>query len=489
MIKSIPTIDLSEVQDFDVILVPVPEKEKKKFIKFLTTIGEEAWVQQAIQLIENESLNHKKTIEQWVGASRLVLIPINEKDNISKLSNTVRLASFKCKEKAKNMNTVLIIPELLASKTITAICNGVSLAEMRVDYYKVKREDVTGKLNFFIPDKQTRIQKAVLEGITLAEVQQEICHLVNMPANFKNPAFMADWIRKRFNSKEIHIEVLDHLALLKQNFGALYAVGKGSKTPPCLVIIKYHPKTRKKPQHIGLIGKGVTFDTGGISLKDPLNMHLMKSDMGGAAAVLGAIDIISQLNLNVHLTAVIPFAENAIGPDAYRPGDVLKSYSGKSIEVIDTDAEGRLILADAISYMVKQHKPDIMVDLATLTGSIIMTLGYKAAGLFTNNDDLAKTFKKSAETCGEKVWRLPLWDDYQEEMNSDIADIKNLATRPLAGAITAAKFLEAFTENHPAWVHLDIAGVAMMDSDYGKQRSATAYGVLLLKQWIEDLIK
>jgi leucyl aminopeptidase len=239
---------------------------------------------------------------------------------------------------------------------------------------------------------------------------------------------------------------------------------------------------------MGLVGKGVTFDTGGISLKKPANMHYMKSDMGGAAAVMGTVELIARLQLPINVVAFIPVAENSIDANSVRPGDVIDSFSGKSIEIIDTDAEGRLILADALSYIQQHAQPQVLIDLATLTGSVVATLGYEAAGLFTHHEDLANALTESGETVGEKLWRLPLWDSYGELMESDIADIKNLSSKPLAGAITAAKFLEFFVKKDQPWAHLDIAGTAFGDTPFAKTKSATGYGVRLLLDYAKTLI-
>jgi leucyl aminopeptidase len=239
---------------------------------------------------------------------------------------------------------------------------------------------------------------------------------------------------------------------------------------------------------LGLVGKGVTFDTGGLSIKKATNMHYMKSDMGGAAAVLGAMELVARLKLRMNIDAVIPVAENSVDAKSIRPGDVIGSYAGKSIEVIDTDAEGRLILADGLSYIQQQSDPEMLVDLATLTGSCVATLGYHAAGLFSNNDPLADQLTIAGELSGARVWRLPIWESYADELQSDVADIKNLSGQPVAGAITAAKFLEAFVREKQQWAHLDIAGVAFGSTDHAKMKSATGYGVRLLLEFIKSLI-
>jgi len=216
-------------------------------------------------------------------------------------------------------------------------------------------------------------------------------------------------------------------------------------------------------------------------------MHLMKSDMGGAAAVLGMVELAAQLKLPVRIIGVIPSTENCTDGSSTKPGDVINSYAGKTIEVIDTDAEGRLILADGLSYAVREFKPNVIIDLATLTGSVIQTLGYEAAGLFTSSDMLAADLIKSGEHTGERLWRLPVWDEYKEELSSDIADLKNYHGKPLAGAIVAAKFLEVFTDEHPEWAHLDIAGMAFGEAEFAPGRAGTAFGIRLLRDYLSAL--
>ena len=217
-------------------------------------------------------------------------------------------------------------------------------------------------------------------------------------------------------------------------------------------------------------------------------MHLMKSDMGGAAAVLGTMELAAKLGLPVHLVGIVPSTENMVDGLGTKPGDVIQSYLGKTIEVIDTDAEGRLILADGLSYLKKNFNPDSIIDLATLTGSIVATLGYNAAGLFSNDDALAASLSKAGDISGERLWRLPIWEIYMDDMKSDVADISNLTSKPMAGAITAAKFLELFIDGHTSWAHLDIAGMALISNELGNSRVATAYGVRLLIEFLEDIV-
>ncbi len=332
----------------------------------------------------------------------------------------------------------------------------------------------------FLPDGMAH--SVAEDGITIGMVQQEVMELVNTPSNYQTPAMLGDWAVKSADAYGYNANILDKRQLTQLGMHALLAVNRGSEEPATLIVTHYrHHEARKK---IVLVGKGVLFDTGGISLKDSKNMHYMKSDMAGAAAALGTVEACARLGLKVDVMAITPVTDNSIGSAALKPGDVISPYAGKSIEVIDTDAEGRLILADALAYAVKEYKPDVMIDMATLTGSIIAAIGPHAAGLFTKNDQLAEALTKAGETCGERVWRMPMFDEYQEDMQSDIADIKNLSDKPYAGSVTAAKFLEFFTAEHPTWAHLDIAGMGFQPNGFGKGYCSTAYGVRLLVSWM-----
>ncbi|GAB4418864.1 MAG: leucyl aminopeptidase [Bacteroidia bacterium] len=318
-----------------------------------------------------------------------------------------------------------------------------------------------------------------------AATQAAMMRLVDSPANKKTPQDLAAYAQDSARQHGYEATVLDREALQREGLHALLAVGQGSPCPPVLICLRYCPPhlAGTRPQ-IGLAGKGVTFDTGGISIKGSNNMHYMKSDMGGAAAVLGAVELAARLRLGLHVVGVIPATENSVDALSIRPGDVIGSYAGKTIEVIDTDAEGRLILADALAYLVAQYDPEVLIDLATLTGSCVQTLGYTAAGLFSNDDALAEALAAAGRQVYERVWRLPLWADYEADLHSDLADLRNFSGKPVAGAITAAKFLERFTSGHPRWAHLDIAGVAFGDSEFAKMRSATGYGVRLLRSYM-----
>jgi leucyl aminopeptidase len=336
--------------------------------------------------------------------------------------------------------------------------------------------------------KESR-KNIVDEASIISDVQMQIMELVDQPSNKKTPQFIAARTMQITEGSQVNLQVIAAEKLQSLGMEALLSVGQGSIHRPLMLVMEYNGKNSTKgTPDLGLVGKGITFDTGGISIKPSANMAFMKSDMAGAAAVIGAITAAARLQLPIHLVGVIPVAENSVDAHSMRPGDVISSYSGKSIEVIDTDAEGRLILADGLSYIIRNFQPKQLIDLATLTGSCIATLGNAAAGMFTNNHHMADTLAKAGEKVNEKVWRLPLWEDYMADMQSEIADIKNLSAKPVAGAITAAKFLEFFTEKHEAWVHLDIAGVAFTESEFAKSRTATGFGVRLLLSYMQQYL-
>lgn len=337
-------------------------------------------------------------------------------------------------------------------------------------------------------EQQNTAQEALTRAEAIAQTQRQMLDLMNAPANYKTPQTLADWAYASGKQYGYDVSVLDKAELEKQKLGALLSVSQGSDVPPVLIIARYQPEGVTNTLKVGLVGKGVTFDTGGVSIKTSNNMHLMKSDMGGAAAVLGTVEVAAKLKLPIQVIGIVPSTENSTDGRSTKPGDVITSYLGKTIEIIDTDAEGRVILADGLGYMIRHFQPDVLIDLATLTGNVIAALGYQAAGLFTSNDDLAAQLTAAATQTGEQLWRLPLWDAYRDDIKSDVADVKNFSGKPVAGAIAAAKFLEVFTESHPAWAHLDIAGTAFADNEFGAQKNATGFGIRLLIAYLRALI-
>lgn len=378
------------------------------------------------------------------------------------------------------------------NEVISEIALGVSLADYSCGLHKEnshERKSVFSEIEVTIQSNVEGSNELILLGEKTASALKNCMNLVDQPSNVKTPEYLASYVQQSAKSNGFKSSVITHELLADNGLHAIAAVGRGSVNKPCLIEMEYKPPTDVSLKKIAFVGKGITFDTGGISIKGSNNLHLMKCDMGGAAAVVGAIELISQLRLPIHAIGVVPAAENMVDGNSFRPGDVIYSHAGKSIEIIDTDAEGRLVLADGLSYAIKKYNPDFVIDIATLTGSAVATLGSAAAAFMCKDEVLAQQIYAVGQSSGDRVWRLPLWDEYFEMMQSDIADIKNLSSRPVAGAVTAAKFLEFFTHEHSKWAHIDIAGVCFVESEFSKSRSANGFGVRLLTEIAKHLSK
>ncbi len=309
--------------------------------------------------------------------------------------------------------------------------------------------------------------------------------LVSEPPNYLNPEKFVSEIKK-LSKLGLKVEVFDYSKMKKIGMNALLGVAQGSKNLPYFVTITWKPNNSKNKKPLSFIGKGVCFDTGGISLKPAKFMEDMKYDMAGAGAVVGLMKTLALRKSKSYVVSAVALVENMPGGAAQRPGDIVKSYSGKTIEVLNTDAEGRLILADAIYYIDEQYKPELIVDLATLTGAIVVSLGSEYAGLFSNNDKLSEKLIKAGEIENEKLWRFPLHKNYDKLMESKVADIQNINYSGGAGSITAAQFLLRFLKNNTPWAHLDIAGMAWTKKDLDIiPTGATGYGVKLLNKFVE----
>jgi len=320
---------------------------------------------------------------------------------------------------------------------------------------------------------------ALLAGLDLART------LVTEPANIVYPETFVERVRAALHGTGVEIDVLDEKAMAKLGMGALLGVAQGSVRPPRLLVMRWNGGTAgAKP--VVFVGKGITFDTGGISIKPALGMEAMKWDMGGAAAVAGLIKAAATREAKVNVVGICALAENMPDGNAQRPGDIVTSMSGQTIEVINTDAEGRLVLADALTWAQREFRPEIVVDLATLTGAMIISLGHEHGGLFSNDDGLAERLTAAGKASGDLLWRLPMGEAYNKIMDSPVADMKNSASRE-GGSITAACFLERFVEEGVKWAHLDIAGMVWSDkASHLYDKGATGYGVALLDRYLAD---
>ena len=365
---------------------------------------------------------------------------------------------------------------------------GFNLKSYTFNKYKtLNKEKIKEKIDFKIITKnKEKIEKnykyyeAIKEGVFLTR------DLVSEPPNVLNPKSYVQEIQK-LSKLGLKIKSYNEKELKKLGLNALLGVGLGSANETYLVTIEWNGKNNSLKNPLTFVGKGVCFDTGGISLKPAKFMEEMKYDMAGSAVVVGLLKSLALRKAKVNAVGVVGLVENMPGSRAQRPGDIVKSYSGKTIEILNTDAEGRLVLADALSFAEKKYKPKFIIDLATLTGAIIISLGEEYAGLFSNNDELSKNIFKASENVNEKVWRLPLHKNYDKLMDSTIADVQNINYSGGAGSITAAQFLQRFILNKTPWAHLDIAGMAFSKKAANLNPSgATGFGVRLLNNLIKE---
>ncbi len=369
-------------------------------------------------------------------------------------------------------------------KLLREALTGALAGLYRFDEMKTKAPDVPGG-----PESISLLCESE-PGVPVREVMDQVHgevagiklarDLTISPANRATPRFIADTASEVAARLGFKIEVIDLESARSMGMGAFAAVAMGSREPAYVIVIEHAPPGVQNDPPIVLIGKGITFDTGGISLKPAKNLEAMKQDMAGAASVLGAFEAIGRMGLKRHVVGILPCTENMPDGRAYKPGDVLRSYSGQTVEVISTDAEGRLILCDALAYAADRFKPALMVDIATLTGACIVALGTNVAAVLGNREDLVHSVERIGASVGEKFWALPLWDFYFDALKSDVADMKNVGDRS-AGTIVAATFLKQFVPEQIPWVHLDIAGTAWTDADTGASpKGATGFGVRTL---------
>jgi len=345
----------------------------------------------------------------------------------------------------------------------------------RFESMKSKKSDPRplARVELLVAARDAQAARGLREGGAIGTGMSLAKDLGNLPANVCTPAFLADQARKLAREWKLGLDVLERKDMEKLGMGSLLSVAQGSRQPPKLIVLHYDGGA-KKAKPVVLVGKGITFDTGGISLKPSPEMDEMKFDMCGAASVLGALSACAEMKLKLNVVGIIPTTENMPGGAASKPGDIVTSLSGQTIEVLNTDAEGRLILCDALTY-AERFEPAAVVDIATLTGACVIALGHVASGLFSNKEALARELLAAGEEARDRAWHLPLWDDYQEQLKSNFADMANIGGRP-AGSVTAACFLSRFAKKFD-WAHLDIAGTAW---NSGKDKGSTGRPVALL---------
>ncbi|PQV64578.1 leucyl aminopeptidase [Abditibacterium utsteinense] len=426
-------------------------------------------------------------------AKRVLLLGIGARDQFS--AHVLRRASAKAIQAAralKKLEVAFVLPQfetVSGEEAALAAGEGLQLGAHVFEDFKTGEKSAPVEQVTLLLENQDQSESAQ-KGLELSTILSEatLCcrALVNAPSNLKTPETIAQAARDIAQEKGLRVEVWDETRILEEKMGALYGVGMGSACPPRFIVLEYVPEGMESEAPIALVGKGMSFDTGGYSLKPSTSMEDMKDDMAGAAVVLSAMSALADLKIARRVLGVIPSAENMVSDRAQRPGDIVTARGGKTIEVLNTDAEGRLILADALVWTCEQ-KPAAIMDFATLTGAIGTALGQEAAGLFSNDNALSAALAESGERVAERVWRLPLWEEYREAMKGSIADLKNISGDRYAGSITAAVFLEEFVEKGIPWAHFDIAAVSLVKKEkYLTKIGATGFGVRMILDFLRN---
>ena len=422
------------------------------------------------------------------GIKRALLLGMGDKKNLD--PEKTRNLTGKVVNKAKELGIsefVLIPFKNMDKEHLSAMVEGVKLSDYSFNNYK--RDEDRNDLNqvrIYIRNDMKNNQKIIRHSVVVSDAVIFTRNISNLPPNDCSPKDLATLSKKLSENQKVKVRVIEKEEMKSYGFEGILAVGKGSASSPKLIVLEYSGTTKNRP--IVIVGKAVTFDTGGISIKPSEKMEEMKFDKCGGCNVLGIIKAVSDLGLDTSVIGIIPAVENMPSGSSYRPGDIIKMYNSKTVEVVNTDAEGRIILGDALSFAVKTFAPKAIIDMATLTGAAIIALGTNVAALVGNNDDLVTKILEYSNQTGEKIWQLPLFEEYKEQLKSSNADMKNIGGRP-AGAITAAAFLSSFVEETP-WVHLDIAGTAWTQ-DGTKEKSynpkgATGFGIRTIVKYISS---
>ncbi len=413
----------------------------------------------------------------YVDGKRILLLGLGKKDKFG--SDAVRLVAGKVSRTAigKKIDSVAMECFCENCEHCQSCGEGLVLGSYQFLDYK------TGKDDGFELKSATVLgcdSPDVAKGAAVANAVCFARDLGNHPGNITTPSRLAEAAKEIADEGGMKLTVFDREEFTEMGMGALAGVALGTDEPPKFIILEYMNGGDEKPKV--LVGKGLTFDAGGISIKPARKMDEMKYDMCGSATVLGTMKAIAALKPKINVVCIVPSTENLLGAKAYKPGDILKAYNGKTIEVLNTDAEGRLILADALSYASKHYEPEFILDFATLTGAVLVTLGHIAAGVMGTHDDLMKQVKLSSKNVGEKVWELPLWPEFCKQVKSEIADVKNTGAPMQAGSIAGGAFLKEFVDNDIPWVHFDIAGTAWgsKTTSIDPKGSATGWGIRLV---------
>lgn len=422
------------------------------------------------------------------GIKRALLLGMGDKKNLD--PEKTRNLTGKVVNKAKELGIsefVLIPFKNMDKEHLSAMVEGIKLSDYSFNNYK--RDEDRNDLNqvrILIIDDMKNNQKIIQHSVVVSDAVLFTRDISNLPPNDCSPEVLATLSKKLSENQKVKVRVIEKEEMKSYGFEGILAVGKGSASSPKLIVLEYSGSTKNRP--IVIVGKAVTFDTGGISIKPSEKMEEMKFDKCGGCNVLGIMKAVSDLGLDTNVIGIIPAVENMPSGTSYRPGDIIKMYNRKTVEVLNTDAEGRIILGDALSFAVKTFAPKAIIDMATLTGAAIIALGTNVAALVGNDDDLVTKILEYSNQTGEKIWQLPLFEEYKEQLKSSNADMKNIGGRS-AGAITAAAFLSNFVEDTP-WVHLDIAGTAWTQEGTKEKsynpKGATGFGIRTIVKYISS---
>ncbi|WP_114821312.1 leucyl aminopeptidase family protein [Chryseobacterium sp. KLBC 52] len=464
-------------------------KKNKNYTQVLHLFTEEEWTKTSKNFNKNISTfftgkkhevfvnAHEEGITYFIGLGKSTLQNFEIQQVAAKFSQTQ-------KEKLQAVPT-LALADFMNEKQFEEFVKGLLIGTYNYPFDK-KHVFWNAKFELHFENlSQKKLDHINQKAEALVNGQTACQDWLNKPANLKKPDILSAYLKNLAKKYDLKYTAFNRKKCEELGLGAYLSVNQGSAYDAAFTILEYKT-TVKNAKTFGLVGKCILFDTGGISIKSSANLHYMKSDMGGATAVLGTLIYAAEMQLPVNIVAVLPITDNAVSEKALLPSDVITAYNGKTIEVLDTDAEGRLILADGLSYLSRNYKTDFLIDLATLTGSSVRMFGDTCAAMFSNNEELKNNLIKTGDQTNQRVWNLPLWDVWKDDIQSDVADMKNISLKPVGDCIIAAKFLEQFIENHPKWAHLDIAGVAFGSVGYAKEKAATGFGVQLLVNLIEN---
>ncbi len=458
---------------------------------------------ESLKELENLNLFSGESGQQFIdNEKKVIYIGLGEKENSSleKIAGSyIKLGEQVLQWKEVGLN--IEITEELSEKfgtfaLVYQISNSLQIGAFPVNvlaksFKEKQKEQKPGDINFSLDTKEEKFAQKAIERSNIVSRYLNGTRLVeHLPANHFTPEEFVLRSKEIAKENKLKLVVFDKKRLEKEGFGGILAVAQGSDKSPKMIILEYNPKDAITKNKFAIIGKGLTFDSGGISIKPSADMHEMKYDMCGAATAIHAIGAIAKLGIKIPVIAAIGVAENMPDASAIKPGDVYTAYNGTTVEVQNTDAEGRLVLGDVLSYVCKHYQPEYMVDLATLTGAIIIALGHEAAGVMCNSQEFIDLIQKASESSLDKIWQMPLWEEYGVDLKSDIADIRNITGGRTAGSLSAAQFLKKFVEPNVKWAHIDIAGTAWRSKSSGTQCSgATGYGIRLLVDLALELEK